>query len=122
MAPSRSTAMAASSPAVTAGGGAPGAPVVTIRFARSNPDYQKPLYDALSQALQTQPSASFNVVGVSPTRGSAGAVQTAQSTARRHAQAVMHTMTEMGVPATRMALSATTDPSVSVGEVRVFLR
>ena len=123
MAPSRPAAVAAaSSPAVTTGGGAPGAPVVTIRFARSKPDYQKPLYDALSQALQTQPSASFNVVGVSPTRGSAAAVQTAQSTARRHAQDVMHTMTEMGVPATRMALSATTDPSVNASEVRVFLR
>jgi hypothetical protein len=121
MAPSRSTAMAVSSPAVTIGG-APGAPVVTIRFARTNPNYQKPLYDALTQALQSQPSASFNVVGVSPTRGSAAAVQTAQSTARRHAQAVMHTMTEMGVPATRMALSATTDPSVNVSEVRVFIR
>lgn len=121
-APSRATATAATSPAVTAGGGAPGAPVVTIRFARSKPNYQKPLYDALTQALQTQPSASFNVVGVSPTRGSATAVQTAQSTARRHAQDVMHTMTEMGVPATRMALSATTDPSVNVSEVRVFVR
>jgi hypothetical protein len=114
--------VAANAPAVTTGGGAPGAPVLTIRFARAKPDYQKPLYDALTQALQNQPGASFDVIGVSPTRGSAAAVQTAQSTARRRAQDVMHTMTEMGVPATRMALSATTDPSVSVGEVRVFLR
>lgn len=120
LAPSR--ARAENSPAVVAGSGGAGDPVVTIRFARANTDYQKPLYDALTQALQTQPSASFNVVGVSPTRGSAAAVQAAQNTARRHAQAVMHTMTEMGVPAARMALSATTDPSVTASEVRVFLR
>jgi hypothetical protein len=116
-----SRAVAAASPAVTMGSGA-GSPVVTIRFARANVDYQKSLYQALGQALQNQPNASFEVVGVSPTRSSAAAVQTAQATARRHAAAVMHTMTEMGVPAARMNLSSSTDPSVGASEVRVFVR
>jgi hypothetical protein len=114
-------AVAAASPAVTMGSGG-GTPVVTIRFARANVDYQKSLYQALGQALQAQPNASFDVIGVSPTRATATAVQTAQATARRHAQAVMHTMTEMGVPAARMNLSSSTDPSVSASEVRVFVR
>jgi hypothetical protein len=119
MRPSRT--VAAASPAVSMGSGA-GSPVVTIRFARANVDYQKSLYQALSQALSSQPNASFDVIGVSPTRSSAAAVQTAQATARRHAQAVMHTMTEMGVPAARMNLSSSTDPGVSASEVRVFVR
>jgi hypothetical protein len=106
----------------TAASGSGDAPIVTIRFARANTNYQKTLYTALSQALQAQPGASFNVVGVSPTRGSASAVQVAQNDARRHAQDVMHTMTEMGVPATRMALSSATDPAARSSEVRVFLR
>jgi hypothetical protein len=116
-----SRSVAAASPAVSMGSGA-GTPVVTIRFARANVDYQKSLYQALGQALQSQPNASFDVVGVSPTRSSAAAVQTAQATARRHAEAVMHTMTEMGVPAARMNLSSSTDPGVSASEVRVFVR
>jgi hypothetical protein len=122
MPPSQTRATGDVSPAVTTGNGAGGTAVVTIRFARNNPDYQKPLYDALTQALQAQPTASFSVVGVSPVRGSAAAAQTAQNTTRRHAQDVMHMMTEMGVPPARMALSAITDPSVNASEVRVFLR
>jgi hypothetical protein len=101
---------------------AAGDPIVSIKFVRANTSYQKTLYAALSQALQTQPGASFNVVGVSPPRGTAAAVQTAQNDARRHAQDVMKTMTEMGVPAARMDISSATDPSVRTSEVRVFLR
>jgi hypothetical protein len=99
-----------------------GAPIVTIHFARATTNYQESLYKALSQALQAQPSASFNVVAVSPPRRSASAVQTAQNDARRHAQDVMHTMTEMGVPATRLALSSATDPAAKSSEVQVFVR
>jgi hypothetical protein len=62
------------------------------------------------------------VVGVSPTRGTASAVQLAQSSARRHAQDVMRSMTDMGVPASRLGLSSATDPSISASEVRVYVR
>jgi hypothetical protein len=34
----------------------------------------------------------------------------------------MHTMTQMGVPATRMDLSSATDPAIRTSEVRVILR
>jgi hypothetical protein len=115
-------AMAAPESAVATSTGAGGAALVTIRFARSNVKYQKSLYDALTQALQSSPNASFDVVGVSPPRSSAQAVQVAQNSARRHAEEVMHTMTEMGVPAARMNISASTDPAATTSEVRVFLR
>ena len=113
--------MAAAPPAPGAAPDA-GGPIVTIKFARASTNYQKPLYAALSRALQSQPNASFNVVGVSPPRGTAAAVQSAQNDARRHAQQVMSTMTEMGVPAARMDISSATDPSIRTSEVRVFLR
>ncbi len=114
--------VAAAAPAPAGAAPAPGEPIVSIKFARANTNYQKSLYAALSQALQAQPSASFNVVGISPTRGTAAAVQTAQNDARKHAQDVMKTMTEMGVPAARMDISSATDPSIRSSEVRVFLR
>jgi hypothetical protein len=106
---------------VAAAAPAPGAPLVTIHFAK-RANYEKTLYAALSQALQSQPAASFSVIGVSPVRGTASAVQTAQSDALRHAQDVMHTMTSMGVPPTRMDISSSTDPAIRASEVRVFLR
>jgi hypothetical protein len=99
-----------------------GAPLVVVRFDRPNVDYQQILYAALNQALQNRPGASFQVLAVSPTRGTAASVQMAQTAARRHAEDVMRSMSEMGVPATRMGVASTTDPSATVSEVRVFVR
>ncbi|HEX3675198.1 MAG TPA: hypothetical protein VHU87_13070 [Rhizomicrobium sp.] len=99
-----------------------GAALVTIKFDRSNVDYQQILYTALAQALQARPGASFDVLAVSPTRGTAASVQLAQTEAQRHAQSVMRSMTDMGVPATRLSVSSTTDPSIGTSEVRVYVR
>lgn len=99
-----------------------GAPLVVIKFDNPGVDYQQQLYAALNQALQNRPSAGFQVVAVSPTRGTAASVQIAQGTARRHAQDVLRAMTDMGVPATRVGIASTTDPTTTSGEVRVFVR
>jgi hypothetical protein len=118
------------SPAVASAGGPmsastlafAGTPLVVIRFDRPGVDYQQILYAALSQALQSKPNAGFSVVAVSPTRGTAAAVQLAQTSAKNHAQEVLRSMTDMGVPATRLAVASATDPSATSTEVRVFVR
>ncbi len=99
-----------------------GTPLVVVRFDRPNVDYQQILYAALNQALQSRPNANFQVVAVSPTRGNAASVQIAQTTARRHAQEIMRSMTDMGVPASRMNVASSTDPNAAASEVRVFVR
>lgn len=99
-----------------------GTPLVVIRFDHPDEDYQQILYAALSQALQSRPGAGFAVVAVSPTRGTAAAVQLAQTAAHRHAQEVMRSMTDMGVPASRLSVASSTDPSASSSEVRVYVR
>jgi hypothetical protein len=99
-----------------------GTPLVVVRFDHPDVDYQQILYAALNQALQNRPGANFQVVAVSPTRGTAASVQIAQSTARRHAQDVMRSMTDMGVPAARMGVASSTDPGAAGSEVRVFVR
>jgi hypothetical protein len=99
-----------------------GTPLVVIRFDHPDVDYQQVLYAALNQALQSRPNAGFEVVAVSPTRGTAASVQIAQTTAKRHAQEVMRSMTDMGVPAARMGVASSTDPGAADSEVRVFVR
>ena len=99
-----------------------GTPLVVIRFDHPNVDYQQILYAALNQALQARPNADFQVVAVAPTRGNAAAVQIAQTAAERHAQEVMRSMTDMGVPATRLGVASATDPGAADSEVRVFVR
>jgi len=103
--------------------GAPsGAAIVSIKFDRKRVSYDRVLYAALSRALGAHPSASFMVAGISPARGTVAAIQIAQSDAERHAQEVMRSMSEMGVPMTRMSVSSSTDPNISAVEVRVYLR
>lgn len=109
-------------PASYGAAGLGGTPLVSIRFDHPHVDYQQILYSALAQALQAQPSATFSVVAVSPTRGTMAAVQLAQSAAQRHAQEVLHSMTDMGVPGARLAVSSSTDPTASAPEVRIFVR
>jgi len=106
-------------PAAASSSAAPpsGAPIVTIKFDRSHVQYEKTLYSALSQALASQPKASFSVVGIAPS-----ATRVAANSAERDAKAVMRTMGEMGVPSTRMEVSAVTDPAVSASEVRVYVK
>ncbi len=99
-----------------------GTPLVVIRFDRPGVDYQQILYAALSQALQAKPNAGFSVVAVAPTRGTAAAVQLAQTSAKNHAQEVLRSMTDMGVPASRLAVASATDPAATSSEVRVFVR
>jgi hypothetical protein len=97
-------------------------PLVVIRFDKQDVDYQQILYAALTEALKSRPSAAFSIVAVSPTRGTASAVQLAQTAAHRHAQEVLRSMTDMGVPASRLAVVSQTDPGTSATEVRVFVR
>src|SRR3974390_701279 len=101
---------------------ASGPALVTIRFSHPRVDYQQILYTAVSQALQSRPGSSFSVVAVSPTRGSAAAVQLAQNEAEHHGRDVLRSLTDMGVPANRLDLSSSTDPRVSASEVRVYVR
>jgi hypothetical protein len=111
--------------AVSRGGNkfaAAGAPMAVIHFDRAGADNQQILYTALRQTLQAKPDAAFSVVAVSPARGNAAAVQLAQTTAHRHAEEVLRSLTDMGVLAYRLSVSSATDPSVYTSEVRVFAR
>jgi hypothetical protein len=114
--------LSAPSAGSASGAMASGEPIVTIKFAKAHTSYDRVLYAALSQALAARPRASFSVVAVAPTRGTTAAVQLAQNSAQREARSVMRSMTEMGVPSTRMGVSSSTDPSIATSEVRVYVR
>ena len=109
-------------PASYVGGPVSGPALVTIKFDRSHVDYQQILYTAVAEALQSRPGSGFAVVAVSPTRGTAAAVQLAQTDAVRHARDVVRTLSDMGVPANRLAMSSSTDPGIGASEVRVYVR
>ena len=99
-----------------------GPALVTIKFDRAHVDYQQILYTAVAEALQSRPGSGFAVIAVSPTRGTAAAVQLAQTDAVRHARDVVRSLSDMGVPANRLNMSSSTDPGIGASEVRVYVR
>jgi hypothetical protein len=115
-------AMGGVAPASFGGGPVGGPALVTIRFDRSHVDYQQILYTAVAQALQSRPGSGFAVIAVSPTRGTAAAVQLAQTDAVRHARDVVRSLSDMGVPANHLNMSSSTDPGIGASEVRVYVR
>ncbi len=92
-----------------------GTPIITIKFNRAHVSFEHALYAALSQALAAKPSASFSVVAVSSGGANAGG-------ADKDAEDVMRAMGEMGVPATRMSATSSSDPAIASTEVRVFVK
>ncbi len=97
-------------------------PLVVIRFDRPTVDYEQALFTAVSQALERRPNAAFDVVAVAPGAGNPAQVSLETNKARRNAEAVLRTLVNMGLPADRMSLAATSDPNVQVNEVHVYVR
>jgi hypothetical protein len=93
--------------------------LVIIRFDREDVAYEQALYEAVSQTMQQRPQSSFDVVSISPLRGDVAANQ-AQSA--RNAEKVLRSLTNMGLPASRVNLSATSNTQVAANEVHIFVR
>ena len=87
-------------------------PLVVVQFDRPNVEFEEPLYQALSRALERNPSATFEVSGVAP-QGKPN------SNAKKNVKAVMTALTDMGLPASRVAMTMATD-NVKFDEVRVY--
>ncbi|MEQ8604804.1 MAG: hypothetical protein RIB45_15935 [Marivibrio sp.] len=97
-------------------------PLVVIKFDRANVEYEQALYNAVSQALERKPTATFDLVAVSPQQGTAAQSALNSAAARRNAEAVLRTLTDMGVPASRVQLLAQADPQASNNEVHLYVR
>ncbi len=106
------------SPADTAGR----RPLVVIRFDRPNVPYQQALYTAVSRALETHPTAVFDLVAVAPSAGGSARVAINTNKAKRHAEDVKRALVEMGLPPTRVAVSSKTLAAAKTNEVHLYVR
>jgi hypothetical protein len=97
-------------------------PLVVIRFDRSNPQYEQPLYNAVSSALQRRPNAMFDLVAIAPNRGNAARVALSASSSKKNAETVLRSLSDMGLPLDRVRLSALTSNTVATNEVHVYVR
>jgi hypothetical protein len=97
-------------------------PFVTIRFNQPNVEYEDALYEALSHALERKPSATFTIETVAPAGSTPAEFAAYREDARRHAEDVLHAISDMGMPADRLSLSATMNTTVTSEEVRIYVR
>jgi hypothetical protein len=97
-------------------------PLVIIRFDRPNVSYEQALYGAVKRALERRPDANFDLVAVSPNVGSPAQLVQHTDASKRNAANVVHSLTNMGLAADRISLSATTSASVQSNEVQIYVR
>jgi hypothetical protein len=97
-------------------------PLVVIRFDRPKVEYEQALYGAVSKALETRPDASFDLVAVSATKGSAAQAAINTTAARKNAESVLRALNSMGLPADRVTLSASSSATASTNEVHLYVR
>ncbi len=93
--------------------------LVIIRFDRDDVAYEDPLYDAVSQALQARPQSSFDIVSIAPLTGNLAGNQ---ARATQNAQRVLRSLTDMGLPASRVNLLSAANANVASNEVHIYVR
>jgi hypothetical protein len=97
-------------------------PLAKIRFDSANVNYEQPIYMAVNEALERYPNAMFDLVAVHPTRGNAAEVAIESTRARRNAERVLRTITQMGVPLERVNLSYSESAEAATNEVHLYIR
>lgn len=96
-------------------------PLVIIKFDRENVPYQQALFNAVNQAMTAKPNAVFDLVAVSPDRGNAAQVALNGAAAQRNAEAVLRTLTSMGIQPGRVNLLSDSR-NVAQNEVHLYVR
>ncbi len=97
-------------------------PLVKIRFDRPDVAYEQPVYLAVNEALNRFPNARFELVAVHPDAGNAAAVAIESTRARRNAERVLRSLTEMGLDTNRVDLSHTPSPEAMSNEVHLYVK
>lgn len=97
-------------------------PLVVIRFDKPNVPYQQAVYNAISRVLERRPQAQFDLVAVAPTAGGPARVAVNTNKSRRHAESVLRSLVEMGLPPGRVAIAGTTSGNAKSNEVHIYLR
>lgn len=97
-------------------------PLVVIRFDRPTVAYKEAVYNAISKVLERRNNAAFDLVAVTPDQGSLGRIAVESSKARRQAENVKRALVDMGLPSSRVALSAASSDTSNVNEVHIYVR
>lgn len=85
-------------------------------------NYEQPLYLAVSEALDRYPQARFELVAIHPTKGNAAQVAIETTRAKRNAEKVLRSLTQMGLPSDQVDLSYAPSSDAKTSEVHLYIR
>lgn len=97
-------------------------PLAKIRFDKPNVNYEQPVYNAVQNALSKYPGAKFELVAVHPSAGNSAQVAIESTRARRNAERVLRTLTQMGVDMSQVKMSYNGAPEARSSEVHLYVR
>lgn len=96
-------------------------PLVKIRFDHTNVAYEQPVYNAVNDAIKKYPDARFDVIAVHPEKGNAAQMAIESTKARRNAERVLRSLTEMGIALDRTNLSYAKSGQADSNEVHIYI-
>lgn len=97
-------------------------PLVKIKFDQPNVDYQQAVYMAVNEAMQKYPQSRFELVAVNPSAGNAAQVAIESTRARRNAENVLRSLSQMGIDVNRIDLSNMQSAEAKSNEVHIYIR
>lgn len=97
-------------------------PYVVIRFDKPDVNYEPALQAAVSKALEREPEIGFDLVAVAPVTQSPTDAARDLRMSGQNSEAVLESLTEMGLPPERVTVSAITSADARGNEVRLYLR
>ncbi len=97
-------------------------PLVKIKFDQPNVDYEQAVYMAVSEAMQKYPNSRLELIAVNPSVGNAAQVAIESTRARRNAEMVLRSLSQMGVDVGKIDLSTQASAEAKSNEVHIFIR
>lgn len=93
-----------------------------VKFDRPDVDYEQAIFVAVNEALERYPNARFDLVAVNPSSGNAAEVAIETTRARRNAEDVFRSLTQMGLSPDQIDLAYNASPQASSSEVHLFVK
>lgn len=97
-------------------------PLVKIKFDQPNVEYQQAVYMAVNEAIQKYPSSRLELVAVTPSNGNAAQVAIESTRARRNAEGVLRSLSQMGIDVNKIDLTTMQTAEAKTNEVHIYLR
>ena len=97
-------------------------PLVKIKFDQPNIEYEQAVYMAVNEAMQKYPNARFELIAVNPSAGNAAQVAIESTRARRNAEMVLRSLSQMGIDVNKIDLSTLQSAEARTNEVHIYIR